>query len=96
MSDIEKYENLVIGSGGAGKFVAWTMSEAGRRPPWLNAEHSAARAQRCLSSQQEHHLLCQGHLTRQARRGIRSQNRVAERRHADCSATKAADGRRAP
>ena len=31
MSDIEKYENLVIGSGGAGKFVAWTMSEAGRR-----------------------------------------------------------------
>src|SRR5580704_17331676 len=31
MSDIEKYENLVIGSGGAGKFVAWTLAEAGRR-----------------------------------------------------------------
>src|SRR5260370_7666084 len=31
MSDIEKYENLVIGSGGAGKFVAWTMGDAGRR-----------------------------------------------------------------
>jgi pyruvate/2-oxoglutarate dehydrogenase complex dihydrolipoamide dehydrogenase (E3) component len=31
MPNIEKYENLVIGSGGAGKFVAWTMAEAGRR-----------------------------------------------------------------
>src|ERR1700719_4301458 len=31
MSNIEKYENLVIGSGGAGKFIAWTMGEAGRR-----------------------------------------------------------------
>jgi pyruvate/2-oxoglutarate dehydrogenase complex dihydrolipoamide dehydrogenase (E3) component len=31
MSDIEKYENLVIGSGGSGKFVAWTMADAGRR-----------------------------------------------------------------
>ena len=31
MSNIEKYENLVIGSGGAGKFVAWTMADAGRR-----------------------------------------------------------------
>ena len=25
MSTSEKYENLVLGSGGAGKFVAWTM-----------------------------------------------------------------------
>jgi pyruvate/2-oxoglutarate dehydrogenase complex dihydrolipoamide dehydrogenase (E3) component len=31
MSNIEKYENLVIGSGGAGKFIAWTMADAGRR-----------------------------------------------------------------
>src|SRR5258708_10770903 len=31
MSDIEKYENLVLGSGGAGKFIAWTMGDAGRR-----------------------------------------------------------------
>src|SRR6202051_4749054 len=31
MSNIEKYENLVLGSGGAGKFIAWTMAEAGRR-----------------------------------------------------------------
>jgi pyruvate/2-oxoglutarate dehydrogenase complex dihydrolipoamide dehydrogenase (E3) component len=31
MSNIEKYENLVLGSGGAGKFVAWTMADAGRR-----------------------------------------------------------------
>jgi pyruvate/2-oxoglutarate dehydrogenase complex dihydrolipoamide dehydrogenase (E3) component len=31
MSNIEKYENLVLGSGGAGKFIAWTMAEAGHR-----------------------------------------------------------------
>jgi pyruvate/2-oxoglutarate dehydrogenase complex dihydrolipoamide dehydrogenase (E3) component len=31
MPSIEKYENLVIGSGGAGKFMAWTMAGAGRR-----------------------------------------------------------------
>jgi pyruvate/2-oxoglutarate dehydrogenase complex dihydrolipoamide dehydrogenase (E3) component len=31
MSDIEKYENLVLGSGIAGKFIAWTMAEAGHR-----------------------------------------------------------------
>jgi pyruvate/2-oxoglutarate dehydrogenase complex dihydrolipoamide dehydrogenase (E3) component len=31
MSNIERYENLVIGSGGSGKFIAWTMSDTGRR-----------------------------------------------------------------
>ena len=30
MPDIEKIENLVIGSGGAGKLMAWTMGGAGR------------------------------------------------------------------
>ena len=25
MPNIERYENLVIGSGGAGKFMAWTI-----------------------------------------------------------------------
>ena len=31
MSNIEKYENLVIGSGGSGKFIAWTEADAGHR-----------------------------------------------------------------
>ncbi len=31
MPSIEKYENLVIGSGGSGKFIAWTMTDAGHR-----------------------------------------------------------------
>ena len=31
MSNVETYENLVIGSGGAGKLIAWTLSGAGRR-----------------------------------------------------------------
>jgi hypothetical protein len=29
MSNIERYENLVLGSGGAGKFMGWTMAAAG-------------------------------------------------------------------
>ena len=31
MPNIERYENLIIGSGGAGKFIAWTMTGAGHR-----------------------------------------------------------------
>ena len=31
MANPDRYENLVIGSGGAGKFMAWTMAGAGRR-----------------------------------------------------------------
>jgi len=31
MPNIERYENLVIGSGEAGKYFAWTMAEAGHR-----------------------------------------------------------------
>jgi pyruvate/2-oxoglutarate dehydrogenase complex dihydrolipoamide dehydrogenase (E3) component len=31
MLSIENYENLVIGSGGAGKFMAWTLAGAGNR-----------------------------------------------------------------
>lgn len=31
MSDVEHYEILVLGSGGAGKFLAWTMAKAGHR-----------------------------------------------------------------
>jgi pyruvate/2-oxoglutarate dehydrogenase complex dihydrolipoamide dehydrogenase (E3) component len=31
MSNIEHYENLVLGSGGSGKFVAWTFAKEGRR-----------------------------------------------------------------
>ena len=31
MSNVEKFENLVLGSGGSGKFIAWTMTDAGHR-----------------------------------------------------------------
>jgi pyruvate/2-oxoglutarate dehydrogenase complex dihydrolipoamide dehydrogenase (E3) component len=31
MANVEKFENLVIGSGGSGKFIAWTMTGPGRR-----------------------------------------------------------------
>ena len=31
MPDVEKYEILVLGSGEAGKYLAWTMAKEGRR-----------------------------------------------------------------
>ena len=31
MPDIERYKILVLGSGEAGKYLAWTMAKAGRR-----------------------------------------------------------------
>jgi pyruvate/2-oxoglutarate dehydrogenase complex dihydrolipoamide dehydrogenase (E3) component len=31
MPDIERYENLVIGNGTAGKYLAWTLAKAGRQ-----------------------------------------------------------------
>jgi pyruvate/2-oxoglutarate dehydrogenase complex dihydrolipoamide dehydrogenase (E3) component len=31
MSNVEQYENLVLGSGGTGKLAAWTMGQAGHR-----------------------------------------------------------------
>ena len=31
MADIERYENLVVGNGTAGKYLAWTLAKAGRR-----------------------------------------------------------------
>jgi pyruvate/2-oxoglutarate dehydrogenase complex dihydrolipoamide dehydrogenase (E3) component len=31
MQDVERYEILVLGSGEAGKYLAWTMAKAGHR-----------------------------------------------------------------
>jgi pyruvate/2-oxoglutarate dehydrogenase complex dihydrolipoamide dehydrogenase (E3) component len=31
MPNIEKFQNLIIGSGGSGKFVGWTLGDAGQR-----------------------------------------------------------------
>jgi pyruvate/2-oxoglutarate dehydrogenase complex dihydrolipoamide dehydrogenase (E3) component len=52
MSEVEKYEILVLGSGGAGKFLAWTMAKAGHRTAmverkWLGGSYPTVA---CLSS----------------------------------------------
>jgi len=38
MFEIETYDTLVIGSGEAGKYLAWTMAKAGRRTAVVRAE----------------------------------------------------------
>ena len=38
MPDVEKYENLVLGSGAASKLLIWTPSAQAIVPPWSNAD----------------------------------------------------------
>jgi hypothetical protein len=40
VSNTETYENLVLGSGLAGKFITWTMAEAGHRTAMVELSHS--------------------------------------------------------
>ena len=39
MQDVERYEILVIGSGEAGKYLAWTMAKAGHRTAMVERKH---------------------------------------------------------
>src|SRR5438874_1887095 len=39
MQDVERYEILVLGSGEAGKYLAWTMAKAGHRTAMVERKH---------------------------------------------------------
>ena len=69
MSNIEKYENLVVGSGGAGKFIAWTMTEAGRRTAMVErrALGGACPNVACLPSK---NMIYSAKVVSLARRGV--------------------------
>ena len=43
MADVEHYEMLVLGSGGAGQFLAWTMAKADRRTAMVERRWLAGR-----------------------------------------------------
>ena len=38
MQDVERYQILVVGSGEAGKYLAWTMAKAVIGPRWSSAD----------------------------------------------------------
>ncbi len=69
MSNIEKYENLVLGSGGAGKFVAWTMAGAGHRTAMVErrALGGACPNVACLPSK---NIIYSARVISLARRGV--------------------------
>jgi pyruvate/2-oxoglutarate dehydrogenase complex dihydrolipoamide dehydrogenase (E3) component len=39
MPDVERYEILVVGSGEAGKYLAWTMAKAGHRTAMVERKY---------------------------------------------------------
>jgi choline dehydrogenase-like flavoprotein len=71
--DADKYEILILGSGEAGKYLAWTMAKAGYRTAmverrWLGGVVPEHR----MPAEQEFDLFRQGGITCAARCGIRS------------------------
>ncbi|MGH7905222.1 MAG: dihydrolipoyl dehydrogenase family protein [Candidatus Binataceae bacterium] len=68
MSKVENYEVLVLGSGGSGKFVAWSMAEAGRRAVMIEraALGGACPNVACLPSK---NIIYSAKVTSLARRG---------------------------
>ena len=60
MPNIEHYENLVLGSGGSGKFIGWTFGEGARSHRDGRARSARRRLSQCrLPAEQEHHLFRQ-------------------------------------
>jgi pyruvate/2-oxoglutarate dehydrogenase complex dihydrolipoamide dehydrogenase (E3) component len=44
MADVDKYEILVLGSGEAGKYLAWTMAKEGHRTAMVERKWLGGRA----------------------------------------------------
>ena len=74
MANVEKYDDLIIGSGIAGKFTAWTR-DSRRRMAIVERGllGGACPNVACLPSKNLD-LLCQGNLPGPARHGVRAQD----------------------
>ena len=68
MPDVESYEILVIGSGEAGKYLAWTMAKAGHRTAMVERKHLGGSCPNvaCLPSK---NLIYSAKIASLARRG---------------------------
>jgi pyruvate/2-oxoglutarate dehydrogenase complex dihydrolipoamide dehydrogenase (E3) component len=69
--DVDKYEILVVGSGEAGKYLAWTMAKAGHRTAMVERRWLGGSCPNiaCLPSK---NLIYSARVASLARRGIRS------------------------
>jgi len=67
MPEVEKYEVLALGSGGAGKFIAWTMAKDGHKAAMVDPGPWEGLSERRVPSEQEYHLLRQSRVARSSR-----------------------------
>src|SRR6266850_587983 len=68
MQDVERYEILILGSGEAGKYLAWTMAKAGHRTAMVERKHLGGSCPNiaCLPSK---NLIYSAKIASLARRG---------------------------
>jgi len=74
MANVERYGDLIIGSGIAGKFAAWTRASRRGTAIVERGLLGGACPKRRLPAEQEPDLVCQGNLPRPARNGVRTQD----------------------
>jgi pyruvate/2-oxoglutarate dehydrogenase complex dihydrolipoamide dehydrogenase (E3) component len=70
MASVEKYDDLIVGSGIAGKFTAWTRNNRRRTAIVARALLGGACPNVACLAKQEHDLVRQGNLPCPARRRI--------------------------
>ena len=95
MPDTENYEILVIGSGEAGKYLAWTMAGAGHRTAVIERKLIGGSCPNiaCLPSKNIIHSAKVRSLTRRAAEfGV--ELLISGDQHEGCPGPKAGDGRR--
>src|ERR1700757_4515049 len=69
MPNVERYEILILGSGEAGKFLAWTMAKAGHRTAMVERKYLGGACPNiaCLPSK---NLIYSAKVASLARRGV--------------------------
>ena len=50
MSDTERYENLVIGSGESGKWITWSLAQAGHRTAVVERKYIGREREKTASN----------------------------------------------
>jgi len=92
MSEIERYDVLVVGSGESGKYMAWTMAKAGHRTAVIERKLIGGTCPNvaCLPSK---NIIRSASVASLAKRGgIWTGTGISADEHANSAATQAQDG----
>jgi len=82
MTEPEKYDVLVLGSGTGGKLIAWTMASEGKRAASIERKYvGGAVSKYRLSAEQKRHSLSKSGLAIWATPGIWDRNWTVHRQH---------------